>query len=68
MLCEFIYPDGTKIPYDCNRHAICWEAPFHLGVHEATFQGHLRSGEIREYSWYYEIVESVATPMSRPEP
>ena len=63
MLCQHVTEDGTTTPWDCNEHAVCWESPFQIGLHKATFQVHFRtSGEVQEYTWYYEIVEPMATP------
>lgn len=58
----------SNVCISCDNVRRCWEARFDSGIHEVVFQLHLKSGEVEEYTWYYEIVESVATPTSRPEP
>lgn len=34
----------------------CWKVPLSAGEHEVTFRFHQTSGDIKEYTWYIEIV------------
>lgn len=43
----------------CRDRNLCWGAPFKVGIHEVVFQLHFKSGEVEEYIWYYEVVDSV---------
>ncbi len=35
----------------------CWEVPLGLGQHQVTFRFYQTSGDIKEYNWYFEIIE-----------
>ena len=42
-----LYPVGIEM--------ICWKAPLKIGVHEVLFAFKQTSGDIQEYTWYFEI-------------
>jgi hypothetical protein len=42
-----LYPAGVEM--------ICWKAPLNVGIHEALFTFKQTSGDIQEYTWYFEI-------------
>lgn len=35
----------------------CWEVPLPVGKHEVTFRFHQTSGDMKTYTWYFEISE-----------
>lgn len=35
----------------------CWKVPLNVGIHEVAFRFHQTSGNIKAYTWHFEIVE-----------
>lgn len=49
-------PEGPRTSF-IEWASYCWHAPLGVGVHEVTFRFHQTSGDVKEYTWYFELSE-----------
>ncbi|MCL4872314.1 MAG: hypothetical protein KJ063_25415 [Anaerolineae bacterium] len=49
-------PEGPRTDF-FEWVSYCWEAPLGIGVHEVTFRFRQTSGDVKEYTWHFELSE-----------
>lgn len=59
-LSGLLYVPPTREPESPRTEAIvaagyCWKVPLSVGKHEVTYRFHQTSGDIKAYTWYFEI-------------